>query len=182
MFCQPCSLSNLPNVFLITLIVFSNSSHLEPRLVCLVPSVFKSALFSCPLRVLCMQFSLCGTVFMRFLCVPFICLFFRVPFICLFIRVPFCLSVLCYSSLILLFCVFLPWLVCMFLVYSFPFLLIVLGFPVLFASPSPYCSFIFWFLCYVYWIFQFRPLPVSLTLTLDLPLIGFSVILTPACL
>ena len=40
-FCQPCSLSNLPHVFSITLFVFSNSSHLEPCLVCLVPCVFK---------------------------------------------------------------------------------------------------------------------------------------------
>ena len=40
-FCQPCSLSNLPHVFPITLFVFSNSSYLEPRLVCLVPCVFK---------------------------------------------------------------------------------------------------------------------------------------------
>ena len=38
---QSCSLSNLPHVFPITCFVFSNSPHLEPRLVCLVPCVFK---------------------------------------------------------------------------------------------------------------------------------------------
>ena len=40
-FCQPSSLSNLPHGFPITLFVFSNSSHLEPRLACFVPCVFK---------------------------------------------------------------------------------------------------------------------------------------------
>ena len=104
-----------------------------------------------PLVYLSLDFSvgLCEFVVCVSFCVYAIpvCLFF-----CLFICVPFCLSVsaLCYLSLILLFCVFLPWLVCMFLVYSFPLLLIVLGFPVLFARPSLCCSSIFWFLCYMF--------------------------------
>ena len=85
----------LPHVFPITLIVFSNSSHLEPRLVCLVPSVFKSALFSCSLRVLCMLFSLCGTVFINPRVYP--------RYFCLSVSVLCYLSFLCVSPLVSLY-------------------------------------------------------------------------------
>ena len=74
-FCQPCSLPNLPHVFPITLFVFSNSSHLEPRLVFLVPCVFKPQSVQTP-AVRMLIFSCVPILFkpvdLRFLTTPFV--------------------------------------------------------------------------------------------------------------